>query len=86
MPYVVQRSQSVQYTGSNVESLQEVINGSDYWQNSTRTITETQVKWQASEDDKIKVPVGGYLIYNEYNGSFQGMSAEEYEGMFREIS
>lgn len=84
MPYVVPRLEALQYTGSNVEGLQEVINQVDYWQAATRSVTVDRVRWTAAEGDKITVPVNGWLVYNTDVGLIEGMSNDDYQIQYRE--
>jgi hypothetical protein len=69
-----------------MESIQQILDTSDYWQNATRTVTEERVRWQAGEEDRITIPVGGYLVYNIETGMFKGMSQADYEAAYREVA
>jgi hypothetical protein len=84
MPYVVPRLESVEYTGSNVEGLQQVIDQVDYWQAATRSVTVDRVRWTGAEGDKITVPLNGYLVYNTDAGVLKGMSSDDYQIQYRE--
>lgn len=86
MPYVVPRSQSVQYTGQNMEAIQQIVNQSDYWQVATFSVTEERVRWTASEGDRVNIPVGGYLVYNIETGFYKGLSQADYEAQYHEIA
>ena len=85
MPYVVPRLESVQYTGSNMEGLQQIIDQSDYWQSATRTVTTEYVRWTGAEGDKITVPTNGYLIYSANSSTLKGVSQDDYQTMYREV-
>lgn len=86
MPYVVQKLESIQYTGSNMEAIQAVVNNADYWQSSTFSVNTSRVKWTGAEGDSLTIPVGGYLVYNVDGGSMFGMSQADYESQYHEIS
>lgn len=84
MPYVVTRLQSIQYTGQNMEAVQQVVHHSDYWQSAQFTVTQDYIRWQANEDDRLTVPVGGYLVYNQETGFYKGLIQADYEAQYRE--
>ena len=86
MPYVVNRLQAVQYTGQNMEAIQQIVNQSDYWQSASFSVTEEYVRWTSGEGDRINIPVGGYLIYNVEAGFYRGLSQADYETQYREIA
>lgn len=84
MPYVVPRLESLQYTGSNVEGLQQIIDQVDYWQAATRSVTVDRVRWTGAEGDKITVPTLGWLVYNTDASILKGMPDDEYQVQYRE--
>lgn len=85
MPYVVPILESVQYTGSNMEAIQQIVNNSGYWQVAAFTVNTERIRWTAVEGDKITVPVGGYLVYNIWSNTYFGMSSDDYQSRYHEI-
>lgn len=86
MANVVPRLNSIQYDGSNVEALQQIVFVSDYWQRGTSTVTPDYAEWVGPEGNRIRVPVGGYLVYNEGSTTLVGLSQEDYQTQYRETA
>lgn len=82
MAYVVPRLESIQYNGSNGAALSQMVVASGYW-----TLNQGYVggiRWIGAEGDRITIPDGGYLVHDG-QGSFWGMSADDYQARYHEI-
>lgn len=83
MPYVVPKTQSLQFTGTNDEAIRQIVADYDYW-TEDQQFSGSGIKFNGADGDFMTFTNGDYLIY-DFN-SLRRMSASDYENRFREIS
>lgn len=83
MPYVVLKTQSLQYTGSNDEAIRQIVADYDYWTEDT-AFSGSGIRYNGADGDVITFTSGDYIVYD--SNSLRRMAASDYENRFREIS
>lgn len=83
MPYVVPKTEALQYIGSNDDAVRQILSGYDYWTEDT-TFTGSGLRYSGADGDSITLTSGDYLVYDL--NSVRRMSQSDYELRFREIS
>lgn len=83
MPYVVSKTQSLQFTGTNDEAIRQVISEYDYW-SENQAFTGNGIRFNGQDGDVMTFTNGDYLVY-DFN-SVRRVSASDYEARYHEIS
>lgn len=83
MPYVVPKTQSVQFNGTNDEAIRQIIADYDYWTEDT-TFAGSGIRFNGADGDTMTFTNGDYLVY-EVN-TVRRLSASDYENKYREIA
>ena len=83
MPYVVPKVQSLQYTGSNDDSVRQVVADYDYW-SENQSFTGSGIQYNGQDGDRLTLAPGDYLVYDWV--SVKRMSQSDYERRYHEIA
>lgn len=83
MPYVVPKSQSLQFTGSNDEAVRQVLAEYDYWTEDT-SFSGNGIRFTGADGDSMTFSTGDYLIYGA--NDVRRLSQSDYEARYREIA
>lgn len=83
MPYVVYKTQSLQFNGTNDEAIRQVVADYDYW-TEDQSFSGSGIKFNGQDGDSMTFANGDYLIYD--SNSLRRMSQSDYESRYREIA
>lgn len=82
MAYVVFKTQSLQFNGSNDEAIRQVVADYDYWTEDA-SFSGSGIRFNGADGDAMTFTNGDYLIYD--SNSLRRVSASDYENRYREI-
>ncbi|QNJ57630.1 hypothetical protein SEA_KEANU_24 [Streptomyces phage Keanu] len=83
MPYVVSKTQSLQFTGTNDEAIRQVLANYDYW-TEDQQFSGNGIRFNGADGDSMTFAPGDYLVYG--SNDVRRVSSSDYEARYREIA